>query len=124
MCTPPNKCCMLRKKSFKQADYILFVAAVTDYTPASTAAKKMPKVKETIKLTLKPTADIAATLCKQKKKNQVTIGFALETHDGPRKAKSKMQAKNLDGIILNGMEAFGRDTGKYDFIQPGSGRQV
>jgi phosphopantothenoylcysteine decarboxylase/phosphopantothenate--cysteine ligase len=48
------------------------------------------------------------------------VGFALETQDALKHAKSKLEKKNLDLIVLNSLEdqgvAFGADTNKITII--------
>ena len=69
---------------------------------------------------LKMTTDIAATLGKRKNPGQKLIGFALETHDELANAERKMQAKNLDMIVLNSLQdkgaGFGVDTNKVTLL--------
>ena len=54
------------------------------------------------------------------KVNQFLIGFALETENEIENAKSKIQKKNLDLIVLNSMQdegaGFGKPTNKVTFI--------
>ncbi len=56
----------------------------------------------------------------QKKKQQFLIGFALETENEIENAKSKIQKKNLDLIVLNSLQdegaGFGKSTNKITFI--------
>ena len=56
----------------------------------------------------------------QIKKNQFLIGFALETENEIENAKSKIQKKNLDVIVLNSLNdegaGFGKPTNKVTFI--------
>jgi len=111
---------------FAEADIILFAAAVADFQPLGKSDKKVSKVglssealaKEGKNLTLelKATPDIAATLCANKRDDQVSIGFALQTHDGEAKAKEKLEKKNLDGIVLNTPATLGAETGLFTWI--------
>jgi len=78
--------------------------------------EKFPKVGKNISIELRPTPDIAATLCANKRDDQIAIGFALQTHDGEAKAKEKLTAKNLDGIILNTPATLGAETGLFTWI--------
>jgi phosphopantothenoylcysteine synthetase/decarboxylase len=71
-------------------------------------------------LKLKATPDIAATLCANKRDDQVAIGFALQTHDGEANAKRKLVQKNLDGIVLNTPATLGAETGLFTWIATGS----
>ena len=109
------------RKKFAAADIIIFAAAVADYQPAKKSAEKLPKVGNNITMELKPTPDIAATLCADKRQDQVAIGFALQTHDGEAKAREKLISKNLDGIVLNTPATLGSESGLFtwiDFLGP------
>ena len=71
-------------------------------------------------LELMPTKDIAAELGQMKKDSQLLVGFALETNDEENNARSKMQRKNLDMIVLNSLNdkgaGFGGDTNKVTIL--------
>jgi phosphopantothenoylcysteine decarboxylase/phosphopantothenate--cysteine ligase len=73
-----------------------------------------------LSLDLKPTTDILATLGKQKRKNQLLIGFALETNNEMENALKKLKNKNLDFIVLNSMQnkntTFNSDYNKITII--------
>ncbi len=102
------------------ADIIVMAAAVADYHPESVAAEKLKKQDETFSLTLIPTQDILAALGSHKKKDQILVGFALETQDAIQNAQKKLQRKNLDFIVLNTLEdpgaGFGGDTNKITIM--------
>ncbi len=71
-------------------------------------------------LQLVKTVDIAKELGKQKKANQIIIGFALETEQETDHAKHKLKSKNMDMIVLNSLKdegaGFGHDTNKVTII--------
>ena len=106
------------REKFTAADVILFAAAVADFQPLKKSDAKFPKVGNHISIELKPTPDIAATLCANKRENQVAVGFALQTHDGEAKAREKLTSKNLDGIVLNTPATLGAETGLFTWISP------
>lgn len=107
---------------FDNADITILAAAVADYKPAIVAKEKLKKSADTMTLELVPTADIAASLGKQKRDGQILVGFALETHNGEANAVEKMKSKNMDMIVLNNPRdegaGFGHDTNKVTFIFP------
>ena len=103
---------------YAQADIVVYVAAVADYAPAEYHAEKRPKTEGELVLRLRSTPDVAATLNQNKKPGQVTIGFALQTHDGPKAAADKLARKKFDGIVLNYAEALGGDEAEYEFLTP------
>lgn len=105
---------------FPAADAIVFAAAVADYAPAERCQEKMGKSGEELLLRLRPTPDIAKTLCAGKRANQVAIGFALQTSDGEACARRKRIEKNLDGIVLNTPATLGADSGTFSYLVKGA----
>ena len=109
-------------RQFEKADVTVLAAAVADYKPATVAAEKIKKSADTLSLELVRTPDIAAAAGKSKRKNQVLVGFALETTDGEVNAREKMVKKNMDMIVLNNPRdagaGFGHDTNKVSFLFP------
>jgi phosphopantothenoylcysteine decarboxylase/phosphopantothenate--cysteine ligase len=104
------------KEKFATADLIIFAAAVADFQPLEKSAVKLQKAGENLTIELKPTPDIAATLCANKRKDQIAIGFALQTNDGEAKAREKLVSKNLDGIVLNTPATLGAESGLFTWI--------
>lgn len=92
---------------FPEMDAAILCAAVADFTPAETFENKKKRGADDLSLQLKPTADIAATLGQSKKDGQVLVGFALETDQEEQNAKSKLERKNLDFIVLNSLKDAG-----------------
>ena len=115
--------CTATVEAFPKADMAILCAAVADFTPCTTADKKIKKQpgQQGMSIDLKTTTDIAATLGKMKSEsNQVLVGFALETHDEQQNALRKLQSKNLDMIVLNSLQdkgaGFRGDTNKVTLI--------
>jgi len=108
------------RKFFQSSEIAIFAAAVADYAPAEKLEKKMAKSSDELVLRLRPTPDIAKTLCANKQPSQITIGFALQTDDGQANAHRKLTGKNLDGIILNTPATLGAATGTFSFLAAGS----
>ncbi|MCU0857245.1 MAG: phosphopantothenoylcysteine decarboxylase [Pontiellaceae bacterium] len=104
------------QEKIAEADIIIFAAAVADFQPLEKSDEKLSKDGDHIAIDLKPTPDIAATLCANKRADQIAIGFALQTHDGEAKAREKRISKNLDGIVLNTPATLGADTGRFTWI--------
>jgi phosphopantothenoylcysteine decarboxylase/phosphopantothenate--cysteine ligase len=67
--------------------------------------------------------DIAATLGKQKRPEQFSVGFALETNNEEAHARAKLRRKNFDLIVLNSLRdagaGFGHDTNKVTLLSAG-----
>lgn len=91
------------QEHFKESVITVMSAAVADYTPVDIAQQKIKKNETTFNLSLKKTTDILAHLGELKQKNQLLIGFALETTQEEEYAKQKLQKKNLDLIVLNSL---------------------
>jgi len=88
------------KKKYKNVDIIICAAAVADYTPKKIFDKKIKKESIFKNIVFKKTVDILKYLG-QNKKNQIVIGFALETDNEIENALKKIKNKNLDAIVLN-----------------------
>lgn len=105
--------CMLQ---FEQSDIAIMAAAVADYSPAKEEKEKIKKKDETFTIELTKTKDILKSLGEKKKKEQILVGFALETNNEIENAKEKLKKKNADLIVLNSMNdegaGFGIDTNK------------
>lgn len=105
---------------FPQADIAILSAAVADFTPETTADKKIKRKGDELVLNLRPTQDIAAALGAIKNDNQLLVGFALETDNEVQNAQDKMKRKNFDFIVLNSLQdkgaGFRVDTNKITII--------
>lgn len=114
------------EEAFKNSDGAVMCAAVADFTPKSIHDQKEKRGKEDWNIALQPTRDIAAELGKNKTEKQVLVGFALETNDEVANAQKKLEAKNLDFIVLNSLKdkgaGFGVDTNKITILEKGNKR--
>ncbi|MGB9712407.1 MAG: bifunctional phosphopantothenoylcysteine decarboxylase/phosphopantothenate--cysteine ligase CoaBC [Dissulfurimicrobium hydrothermale] len=82
-------------------DVVVMAAAVADYTPIEKADRKLKKVAENININLKKTTDILMELIKNKRHNQIVVGFCAETHDLEKEAVQKMLRKQPDLLVAN-----------------------
>jgi phosphopantothenoylcysteine decarboxylase/phosphopantothenate--cysteine ligase len=103
-------------RSFPRAAAAIFAAAVSDYAPEKRLSGKRSRRDGELLLRFKATEDIAKTLANRKRAGQVVIGFALESADSRKNARSKLQTKNLDGIVLNGPESMGAESAGFEFL--------
>ena len=91
-----------------RADALIMAAAVCDFSPVRpTKGKRLRRGRLTI--ALKATPDIVGNL--PRRRDQVIVGFALETAAAPARAAAKLRAKKLDlivGQVMNGHGPFGR----------------
>ncbi|MBR5863699.1 MAG: bifunctional phosphopantothenoylcysteine decarboxylase/phosphopantothenate--cysteine ligase CoaBC [Alistipes sp.] len=91
---------------FEQTDGAVMCAAVADYTPVEVATEKLKKSDDDMKIELRRTKDIAATLGAQKG-GRVLVGFAMETQNEQLNAEDKLKRKNFDFIVLNSLRTEG-----------------
>ena len=104
---------------YEESDIAILSAAVSDYKPANTHHKKIKKTANEYDLKLIKTQDILKKLG-EKKKDQILVGFALETDNEINNAKEKLNNKNLDFIVLNSLNdknaGFKHNTNKITII--------
>ncbi len=105
---------------YPKSDIGILAAAVADYRPADYSDTKVKKKEGDLSIPLERTTDIAQSLGKEKRENQILIGFALETNNEIENAKKKIQRKNFDFIVLNSLRnkgaGFKVDTNKISII--------
>jgi len=105
---------------FKNCDIAICAAAVADYKPKSAADNKIKKSGGDLKIDLVETKDTLKYLGSVKAKNQLLVGFALETDNEIANATKKLNNKNLDLIVLNSLNdkgaGFGHNTNKVTLI--------
>ncbi|MBG7613058.1 bifunctional phosphopantothenoylcysteine decarboxylase/phosphopantothenate--cysteine ligase CoaBC [Polaribacter sp. BAL334] len=104
---------------FPEVQMAILAAAVADYKAKNVSNQKIKKKDATLSIELEPTKDILASLGANKE-NQFLVGFALETENEIENAKSKLQRKNLDMIVLNSLQdkgaGFATNTNKITII--------
>ena len=89
------------KNNFKDCDFIIKAAAVSDYTPVQVFDKKVKKQDGNLSIEFKRTQDILKYVGDNKSDSQKVIGFAAETNNLIGYAKEKIIKKNLDYIVAN-----------------------
>ena len=103
-----------------EQDIIIKAAAVADYRPATVSDEKVKKGDDELFLDLERTQDILQYLGEHKKEGQLLCGFAMETSDLERRARVKLEKKNLDMIAANNVKVagagFGTDTNVVTLI--------
>ena len=113
-------------KEFPGMDAAILCAAVADFRPSEQYSQKVKRGEDLLTISLVPNKDIAASLGKMKKANQLLIGFALETNDEETNALKKMAKKNLDYIVLNSLNdagaGFKYDTNKVSILKKNGDR--
>ena len=108
------------KELYPKMDAGILSAAVADFAPEKVADKKIKRKDGDMIIRMKANPDIAASLGKMKKENQILVGFALETNDEESNAQDKMKRKNFDFIVLNSLRdkgaGFRTDTNKITIM--------
>ncbi|MBI5062145.1 MAG: bifunctional phosphopantothenoylcysteine decarboxylase/phosphopantothenate--cysteine ligase CoaBC [Desulfatitalea sp.] len=84
-----------------QQQVIIKTAAVADFRPAEVSPLKVKKEQAELPLCLARTQDILKAVGARKRRNQILVGFAAETHDMERSATGKLKSKQLDLIVGN-----------------------
>ena len=113
-------------QDFDDCNILVMAAAVADYKPKNLKKNKIKKSEKTSSIELVKTVDILQQLG-EKKSNQLLVGFSLETENELANAKTKLQKKNLDAIVLNSLAdkgaGFQHNTNKITFI-PAKGKHI
>jgi len=106
-------------ESLAGADIVIKVAAVSDFRPADRAGIKVKKDKMPEALLLERTTDILSEIGTLKG-GRTLVGFAAETGDRLDEACRKLEAKNLDLIVLNNVSrpdsGFDTDTNRVTIV--------
>lgn len=101
-------------REFADSDAAILSAAVADFSAESVSPTKIKRGPDGLTLKLRPTNDIAGTLGRMKKPGQRLVAFALETNDEESNARSKLERKNADFIVLNSTRIPGTTFGSDD----------
>jgi len=108
------------KNNFKDCDFIIKAAAVSDYTPVQIFDKKVKKQDGNLTIEFQRTQDILKYVSDNKHEGQKIIGFAAETNNLIEYAKEKIVKKNLDYIVANDISkkdiGFGSDDNEVYII--------
>jgi phosphopantothenoylcysteine decarboxylase/phosphopantothenate--cysteine ligase len=106
-------------KYYENCDIAIASAAVADYAPKEVALEKIKKNDDSLTIELVKNPDILKTMG-ERKNHQFLVGFALETQHEEENAKTKLEKKNLDMIVLNSLRdrgaGFKSDTNKIKII--------
>ncbi len=96
-------------------DVVIQAAAPSDFKTINKFSEKIKKKNnENLILEFTENVDVAASIGKTKKNNQIFVGFAAETNNVHENALKKLKSKNLDMIVSNDITkegaGFGVDT--------------
>jgi phosphopantothenoylcysteine decarboxylase/phosphopantothenate--cysteine ligase len=108
------------------ATIVIKAAAVSDYRPRQQAEQKI-KREGPLNLELEPTVDILAEVSQLRRPGTLVVGFAAETERGLEHARTKLQRKGADAIVLNNVlrpgSGFDSDTNAVTFITATAARE-
>ena len=100
-------------------DALVMAAAVCDWRPAVCSSRKISKSDIQSSLELAPNPDILENI-KGLKGERIFVGFAAETRDILKNARSKLSRKGLDMIVANSItgedSAFGSDSNRITML--------
>ena len=105
-------------EEFKSCDGLIGAAAPCDYRPIEVADHKIRKTGEILELKLVETPDVVATLGQNKRADQWTVGFALESEDARFRAIAKLERKSCNLVVLNGVNAINSAENQVEVINP------
>ena len=91
------------EERFDGTDLLLMAAAVADYRPQAAHAGKLKKdaTGAELDLHLVRTTDVLATLAARRRPGQLLVGFAAEHGEDALAARSKLERKGLDALVVN-----------------------
>jgi phosphopantothenoylcysteine decarboxylase/phosphopantothenate--cysteine ligase len=108
------------RTALAQSDVLVMAAAPADYMPEESAQTKLARTEGPITLRLNPTVDVLASTVDARRSGAIVVGFALETDNGIDRARSKLDEKQLDLIVLNSVgdpaAGFEAETNRTTFI--------
>lgn len=105
-------------KNFPKADVLIMSAAVADFRPVLTAARKIKRSGvagslRLLHLELVENPDIVAKASEMRDERQAVIGFALETEGLLANARHKLVSKNLDAIVATQLRPKEKNRGPF-----------
>jgi phosphopantothenoylcysteine decarboxylase/phosphopantothenate--cysteine ligase len=115
---------------FSSCDVLLMSAAVADYRPARPQDGKISKDEhDAMTVELVRTADVLAEAASRRRPGQSVVGFAAEHGQGGiDRARSKLERKGLDAIVVNDIAreeiGFDVDENEVTIVSPGEDRHV
>jgi len=113
------------------ADVLLMAAAVADFRPAGPSPVKIKRSEGTPPVTLEATEDILAEVVKNRRTSgrpEVIVGFAAESQDLLKNARSKLEEKGVDLIVANDISSpeagFEVDTNRVTLLDSNGAQEL
>lgn len=101
-------------------DALVMAAAPGDFRAAAPASTKIKKSSAKLEIALAHTPDVLAETRARRRPGSIIVGFALETDNAIKNARTKLSAKDLDAIVLNDATesgaGFGGDTNRVTIL--------
>ena len=91
------------------ASILVKAAAVADFKPKKVALLKIKKAGADLQVELEPNQDILATLGRDRRSDQLLVGFAAESNNHEAEGRRKLRAKKADLMVVN--DILGKQTG-------------
>jgi len=104
---------------FPDCDVLIMAAAVGDFRAEQVATSKLKRGEGSLQVSLVANPDILAGLSHTRRKDQILVGFALETDTSLPAAQEKLSKKGVDLLVLNHSQAVGSDTNEVTLLEPG-----
>ncbi|MEE8192084.1 MAG: bifunctional phosphopantothenoylcysteine decarboxylase/phosphopantothenate--cysteine ligase CoaBC [Gemmatimonadales bacterium] len=111
-----------------QADVLVMAVAPADFRPTEPGAAKRPRSEGPLSVKLEPTPDVLERTLAKRRSGCVAVGFALEIGNGIERARQKLEAKQLDFIVLNRADepgsGFEQETNRVTLVSPDDAREL
>ncbi len=92
-----------------ESSVIVKAAAVADFRPTHAGVRKIKKAQAELKLELTPNPDILTELGRDRRADQILVGFAAESNDHEAEGRRKLKDKRVDLMVVN--DIMGEKTG-------------
>ena len=121
------------REEFPSADVLLMAAAVADFRPAEPAEDKLKKDAGPPRpLVLEATQDVLSTLARERRAEQVLVGFAAEHGSGVlppvQYGREKLRRKAVDLVVVNDISradiGFDSDQNEVVIVSAGEERHI
>ena len=104
---------------FAETDVLIMAAAVGDFRAAEVATTKIRRTDAGVQVSLVSNPDILAGLARERRPDQILVGFALEPGSTTEAAQEKLAKKGVDLLVVNDGRALGSDTNEVMFLEAG-----
>lgn len=87
--------------AFPRCGVLVMAASIADFRPSQVADVKIKDTRSLLQLNLEPNPDLLKHFSQVKTKDQVVVGFALESDNPEQNALDKLRRKGCDLLVLN-----------------------